>query len=115
MIKSQTLKKTLLKWPKKTIYLKELAGIIGKGKNRDYEVFYADVKSLIQEGFLSPIPGSGTNGMNPFLENRYRVNLHNLPGIEDLKGELLKLHVKLKIAYYQNHMDEYIKDREIVK
>lgn len=114
MIKSQTLKKTLLKWPKKTIYLKELAGIIGKGKNCDYEVFYAAVKSLVQEGFLTPIPGSGTNGMNPFLENRYRVNLHNLPGIDELKAELLKLHVGLKITYYQNHLDEYIKDREMV-
>ncbi|MEA1883454.1 MAG: DUF2220 family protein [Thermotogota bacterium] len=114
MKNTQTIKKTLLKWPKKTIYLKELAGIIGKGRNQAYEESYADVKRLVQEGFLSPIPGSGTNGMNPVLENRYRVNLHNLPGIDELKAELLKLHVALKITYYQNHLDEYIRDREIV-
>jgi len=114
MKKSQTIKKTLLKWPKKTIYLKELAGILGRGKSDGYEDFYSDVMSLVKEDVLSPIRGSGTNGMNPSLENRYRVNRHNLPVIDELKGELLKLHVKLKIAYYQNHIDEYLKDREVV-
>src|SRR6056297_2130270 len=111
---TQTMRKTLLKWPKKTIYLKELAPIIGKAKHRDYQVFYAEVKRLVQADFLTPIAGSGTNGMNPALENRYRVNFHNLPGIDDLKAALLKLHAKLKITYYQNHLDEYIKDQEIV-
>ncbi|MFW6263040.1 MAG: hypothetical protein ACOC34_03310 [Thermotogota bacterium] len=115
MINKQTIRKTLLKWPKKTIYLKELSRILGGGKSVAYEDFYSEVKVLVQAGLLTPIPGSGSNGMQPFLENRYRVNLHKLPGIHELKAELLKLHVKLKITYYQNHMDEYIKDREIVR
>ena len=114
MMNTTSIRKKLLKWPKKTIYLKELSRILGGGKAGVYEEFYSEVKNLVQDGLLTPIPGSGTNGMQPVLENRYRVNRHNLPGIDEMKVELLKLHVKLKITYYQNHMDEYIKDREIV-
>lgn len=114
MHKTNNTKKELLSWPRKTIYLKELIKIIGLEKKDDYTNFYNRVMGLVKEGLLTPIQKSGFNGMNPRLVNRYRVIFHNLPDVEELKAELLRLNPKLNIDYYQNHIDDYIKDRKTI-
>jgi hypothetical protein len=83
-------------------------------KIEDYIKFYDLINIFVGKGILSPVVKSETNGMNPALFNRYRINRDILTNPEIIKRELLGLNPKLNIAYYQRHVEEYLIDREIV-
>lgn len=96
---------------KKTVVTSELRNTI---RIKEYLHFYKLMSSAVVEGIISPVKASGTNGMQPVLFNRYHVNRDRFMDTEQLKRELLTLHPRLNITYYQRHPEIFQIDKAIV-
>ncbi|MFZ5987940.1 MAG: Wadjet anti-phage system protein JetD domain-containing protein [Bacillota bacterium] len=79
-----------------------------------YRSFAASVVHFCEGGVLSPVKSSGTNGRNPFLYNKYRINSmdndrKNMS--EELMHELQSLHPRLDKGFYFKNPHVYKGDR----
>lgn len=81
----------------------------------DYINLVSLVNTLIEEGHLSPIKSSKSNGKKPPLFNRYHI-IKEQEDISKLTEELLyQLNPMLKNDYYIKNIETYKKDRSHVR
>lgn len=80
-----------------------------------YRAFANVIKQLCEEGLITPVKASGTNGRNPSLYNKYRILYKDNKQLDDKHlYELQSLHPKLDKSYYYKNPDEYREDRDYV-
>ena len=99
------------KYEYKRIDVLEMQKYLGIG---DYESFAEKVQSLCEDGIITPVKSSRTNGKRPLLYNRYTINQeekdHSLI-IQELK---YKLNYRLHNDFYLKHLEQYMEDRDMV-
>lgn len=97
-------------FPKKTITYEELLLIY---INLSYHELVKKVEELTKQDILKAMIKSGTNGRNPILYKKYRVELPK-EDYSDILDEIKRLNAFLSINYYLNKPKEYKKDREYI-
>ena len=80
----------------------------------DYSDLYYIVRRLIDQGELTPIRSSGTNGKSPALAEQYRAK-EEQKDLTIYEEEMqFALSMKLNPNYYLDHMENYLLDRRDV-
>ncbi|WP_461205679.1 Wadjet anti-phage system protein JetD domain-containing protein [Clostridium sp. DL1XJH146] len=101
----------LKKIEKRIITLEELEKIIGA---KEYIELYNLINDMVENKQLIPVKNSGGNGKTPVLYKKYRV-LKEKKEQSDLLEELnYKIHPKLDITYYKNHLEKYKEYRKYI-
>ena len=72
------------------------------------------IKELILKGTISPIKSSGTNGKKPAMFKRYWVYTQDMDYSEYLEEIKYKLSTRIRIDYYREHPDVYVRERNFV-
>lgn len=80
----------------------------------DYESFAVKVQGLCDDGTLSPVKSSKTNGKRPLLYNRYTINQEEKDYSEYIQELKYRLNFRLHSDYYLKHIEQYIQDRDMV-
>jgi len=80
-----------------------------------YRTFAHVIEQFCEEGMITPVKASGTNGRNPSLYNKYRILIKDKKQLDDeLLHELQSLHPKLDKSYYYKNPEAYREDRDYV-
>ncbi|HHU48898.1 MAG: Wadjet anti-phage system protein JetD domain-containing protein [Caldicoprobacterales bacterium] len=77
---------------------------------QDYQDYYKAMQYLLQNHLIEPVLSSGSNGMNPPLYKRYRVQKEE-KRYDDILPEIRLLHTSLNVEGYLNQPGKYKEHR----
>ena len=92
----------------KRITEKRIREILNK---QDYQEHYKVMQHLLQKNLIEPVLSSGSNGMNPPLYKRYRVQKDE-KCYDDILPEIRLLHTSLNVEGYLNQPEKYEEHKE---
>ena len=78
---------------------------------QDYQEHYKVMQHLLQKNLIEPVLSSGSNGMNPPLYKRYRVQKDE-KCYDDILPEIRLLHTSLNVEGYLNQPEKYEEHKE---
>ncbi len=88
--------------------------VIGKKKFANYQEEFDYIKKLIDEGSISPIKASGTNGKKPAMFRAFWISDKEIDYSEYIDELKYKLSTDINPEFYLQHPEIYAKEREYV-
>jgi hypothetical protein len=101
----------IYKIKRKTISINELKDFYKLG---NYKELVDQVNELIETGIITEIKGSGMNGMNPPLFNKFRV-VEREEDHSEIKKEIMEdWPIDFSREYYLNNPTKYLDDKKYI-
>lgn len=97
---------------KRKIYLTD---IVRSHPDMEYPQLYAAILTEIKSGRLKPVKASGLNGKKPALYNAYWLYEEKREDKALAEEMRFRLSPLLKIEYYENNPEKYLRDREQIQ